>query len=125
MIKRLYRDTVFIFYFDVMPYIENLYESKLKEEMNKNRNGKIVHMPKPLDLDDLAKFLYETFEEVLPRDREIEIHRFFFNFYFKDFSIEFEENTDQTDGVNFVDLKPVFHCETAYLTRFEDIEYRR
>ena len=78
MIKRLYRDTVFIFYFDVMPYIENLYESKLKEEMNKNRNGKIVHMPKPLDLDDLAKFLYETFEEVLPRDREIEIHRFFF-----------------------------------------------
>lgn len=100
-----------------MDFLRNMYEENIKE-LSKKYPDKVVNA-KGLNPYKLAKYLYETFRDYLPRDEEVLVFPPFFRIYFKEFNVEPKLIDDEGD---FYLVEPNYTYEAVYLYRFDDFE---
>ena len=113
----LYENVKFYIDWDIWYKLINDYRVAVLEFVKKHKNEIKVDYVKVIYFDDLCKFIFENFKDVLPLDLEIEIRRGFFERYFKNFKIGIE--AIEYESTKKVELIPKFKYDAIYQGRFE------
>lgn len=119
IIKKRYESATFLVDFKIFSELVSKYEEMIRDFMEENKDKKFQKI-RVLTYEDILKFIYDNFEDVLPFDSEVFVGRDFFTKYFDNFRVGLQLQQSKKSGV--YRIIPIVLADKVYKDKFDVYE---